>query len=509
MMPAVRGATEAVINRYEPWLFAAACATTAAVCLVFRYLPMVDLPQHYAMVSVFDHFRDPAYGFAERFTFDLAHRPYASVYLVAAGLAKVVPLAVAMRIVVAICTLLPVVGARVLLGATGRPRHLALFAVPFAFGSLWFWGFLNFIAGTGLLLVALALVVRIAREPMRRTQVGLALLSLLILVTHVHGMFMLIALAPVLAWGFRREHADDTWWRPVARAVAPIIPATIGVLAFVIVTWRQATGTWERLDMSLVARVRAFPDFLAAGLPAPWPLIACAVLVAVIALSLVLRDRAAAAPQRERIALALAFAGQLLLYFVLPVNTPTATYVSARHALLIVLFGLPLLPAIRHAWSRIALGALFAAAALTLALVEIARFDDEARSFDPILAVMKPNKRVAPLIFDKGSPYVSNKTFPYLHFAAYYQARSGGDLARTFAVIWNVPVRYRTDYIRHEVPEKVEWDPRLFSPSRDMPYFDYLLLRGQDFTPRADSGLVVVARSGPWTLIENPAALPP
>ncbi|HSN29665.1 MAG TPA: hypothetical protein VLT45_25435, partial [Kofleriaceae bacterium] len=271
-----------VIERYEPWLFGAALAASAAVCLVFRYLPMVDLPQHYAMVSVFAHFRDPAYGFAERFTFDLAHRPYASVYLVAAGLAKVLPLAAAMRIVVAMCTLLPVVGVRALLAATGRPRHLALLAVPFAFGSLWFWGFLNFIAGTGLLLVALALVVRIAREPSRTRSIGLALLSLLILVTHVHGMFMLIALAPVLAWGFRGEEALV---RPVLRAVAPIIPAAAGTLAFVLVTWSQATGTWERLDMSLPARMRAFPDFLAAGLPAPWPLIACGVLVVAVGVS--------------------------------------------------------------------------------------------------------------------------------------------------------------------------------------------------------------------------------
>ena len=75
MMASVRG----LIERYEPWLFAAAVAATAAVCLVFRYLPMVDLPQHYAMVSVFTHYGDAAYGFAGRFAFDLAHRPYASV----------------------------------------------------------------------------------------------------------------------------------------------------------------------------------------------------------------------------------------------------------------------------------------------------------------------------------------------------------------------------------------------------------------------------------------------
>ncbi len=494
-------------ERYEPWLFAAALTVTATVCMVFRYLPMIDLPQHYAMVSVFTHYQDPTYGFADRFVFDLAHRPYASVYLVAAGLAKVVPLGVAMRIVVAACTVLPIVGLRALLAATHRPRHLALLAVPFAFGSLWYWGFLNFLAGTGLLLVALSLVVRLAREHTRRTAVGLALLSMLILVTHVHGMFMLIALAPVLAWGFRREAPA---WRAVVRSVLPIVPAAVGTLAFVIVTWSQATGSWARLDLSLLERIRAFPDFLAAGLPPPWPAVACAVLALAVALSLVLRDRdTGTSPRRARIALAIAFGGQLILYFVLPLNTPTATYVSARHALLIVLFGLPLLPPIRHGAYRIVLASGFAAVGLTLAFVDVGRFDSEARSFDPILEAMKPNRRVAPLIFDKGSPYVHPRVFPYLHFAAYYQAARGGDLARTFAVVWNVPVRYREDYVRHQVPEDAEWDPRLFSPTRDLPYFDYLIIRGPEFTPRTDSGLVVVARSGPWTLLENPKALPP
>jgi hypothetical protein len=492
-------------ERVEPWLFAAAVAVTAAFCLVFRYLPMVDLPQHYAMVSVFAHYQDPAYGFADRFTFDLAHRPYASVYLVGAALAKVLPLSVAMRIVVATCTILPILGVRALLVATGRPRHLALLAVPFAFGSLWHWGFLNFLAGTGLLLVALALVVRLAREPSRRRAVTLALLPLVILVTHVHGMFMLVALAPVLAWGFR---GDERPVRALARATLPIVPAAIGTLAFVIVTWRQASGFGSRLDLSWLARVEAFPDFLAAGLPRPWPVVSCAVLGTAIALSLVLRDRDASrtTPRREVVALAAALGGQVVLYFVLPVNTPTAAFVSARHALLIVLFGLLLLPAVRFSAYRIALAGMFAGAGLCLAAVHVARFDREARSFDPIVAAMKPNRRVAPLIFDKASPHVHPRTFPYVHFAAYYMAAKGGDLARTFAVVWNVPVRYRADYVRHEVPDAAEWDPRLFSPTRDLPHFDYLVVRGPDFTPRSDTGLVVVARSGPWTLIANPAA---
>jgi hypothetical protein len=177
-----------------------------------------------------------------------------------------------------------------------------------------------------------------------------------------------------------------------------------------------------------------------------------------------------------------------------------------------VLFLLPLLPSAsgaRRTSMQLAAYA-FAIAGLIPAALQLTRFDREARDFDPILAAMKPNRRVAPLIFDKGSPALHPSTYPYLHFAGYYQAARGGDLTHSFAVVWNVPVRYRNDYARYQLREEVEWQPRLFSVDNDLPHYDYLLIRAR--RPVAlppDRGLVVAAVSGPWTLIENPNALPP
>jgi hypothetical protein len=114
---------------------------------------------------------------------------------------------------------------------------------------------------------------------------------------------------------------------------------------------------------------------------------------------------------------------------------------------------------------------------------------------------------VAPLIFDPHSPLVHPRTFPYLHFAAYYQAHKGGDLGHSFARAWNVPVRYRSGYPRHVLDGRVEFNPRLFSFERDLPHYDYLLVRRRSevvFPPAL--GLEVVAREGPWTLIGNPRA---
>lgn len=493
--------------RFEGWLFYVAVAAVAGCCLAFRYLPMVDLPQHYAMVSIFTHYHDPAYGFDQRYTFDLLGRPYATVYFLGAGLAKLMPLGAAMRIVVAVCTVAPVLGARALLAATGRPRVWALLAVPFSFGSVWFWGFLNFLAGTGVFLAGLALVVTRARTGSRRAAIALGILAIAELFTHVHGLFMLLALAPLFAWGWKRE--GDSW-RAMLRTLLPLAPAAIAAAVFVLSTWRQAVGAWPQIDPGAGERIARFPDFLAAGLPAPWPWASLAAVAAIAAVALYARDPAQTAARRQQIALGGALASQILLYFVLPLNTSTATYVSARHALLIMLLFVPVLPHVRRPRVALAAASAFALAGLLDAGVHLARFDREAHEFDPILAAMKPNRRVASLIFDNGSTHVHPATFPYLHFAGYYQAARGGDLARSFAVVWNVPVRYRDDYPRYPISDDVEWQPRLFSPATDLPHYDYVLVRGRNFRPPPpESGLIVVAHSGAWTVVENPGALQP
>src|SRR5215469_3409016 len=189
----------------------AALAGCAALCLAFRYLPMVDVPQHYAMVSIMLHHGDPAWGFAQRYTFDFLGRPYATVYWLGAALGTVLPLGAAMRIVVAACTVAPLAGAQLLLVATRRSRVWLLPAIPFAFGSLWHWGFLNFLLGTGMFLGCLALVVRLAERPSRRGSVALALLALLLLFTHFHGLAMLLVSSPAVVWAYADDRGRAPW----------------------------------------------------------------------------------------------------------------------------------------------------------------------------------------------------------------------------------------------------------------------------------------------------------
>jgi hypothetical protein len=487
----------AVRSAWPDLLVAGSAVGLALMCLLFRYLPMVDLPQHHAMVSILVHHRDPAFGFETRYTFDFLGRPYATVYWLGAALAKLLSLGAAMRVVVALCTVAPLGGAYLILRALGRPREWALLAVPFALGSLWHWGFLNFLLGTGLFMACLALVIGLARQSSPARMLALAALAMLLLFTHFHGLVMLFLLAPLFAWGGGARRA--------ARALVPLAPAGLAATAFVLFTWAHAEGHWVRLYPGPWERIVRFIELLAVGIPAPWPLLSMLAFVGIVA--------AAFALGRPQVSLAalIAWLLQVALYFALPLNTATATYVSARHALLIVLFLLPLLPVLEggRRQALAAAAAALAATALVVGLIHVARFGREARSFDPVLAAMQPNRRVLPMIYDRNGRFVDPAMSPYLHFAAYYQAARGGDLAHSFADVWNVPIRYRSEYRRYRFPEELEWAPNLITPEQ-IRHFDYVLVRAIDppyFAPGLE--LRQRIRSGPWRLLENPTPSAP
>jgi hypothetical protein len=503
------GAAETLVDDV---LVAVAVVVAGGLCLAFRYLPMVDLPQHYAMVSIIANLRDPSLGFAERFTIDLLGRPYATVYLLGAGLARLVPFGAAMRLTVALCTVAPLGGLYALLRAAERPRIYALLAVPFAFGAVWHWGFLNFLLGIGLLLLALAQVVRTARRPSIRHLVLTGLLAVVVLFTHIHVLAVLLGLAPLFAWAFAD---DERAVQQAARTVVPLAPAAVGGVLFVALTWGRTQGTWEAASPGLVERLHELAPFLAGGVREPWPWVSLVALLGGSALAFLWRDRAVPLEPRWRrrvVVVGVALLLQVALYFVLPLNLTTVAFVSARHALLAVLFLLVLLPTVRDRWRPVVrvVAAAVAAGALVGVGVHLARFDREARDFDAILAPMPKNRRVAALIFESHGDVVHPSTFPYVHFAAYYQATRGGDILSSFASIWSMPVHYRPGRWRYPVDERTVWAPERFSFRRDLPHFDYLMLRGGTADdPAPDFGLIRVESRGAWRLYRNPRAVTP
>jgi len=323
--------------------------------------------------------------------------------------------------------------------------------------------------------------------------------------THFNGLVMLLVFAPLFAWAYRSESDARALARSIARVVAPLAPVAIGAAAFVLLTWRQAEGKWAQMNPDAVERVARFTEFLAGGPAAPWPAVWSAAFAATCALAFVIGGARPA--RRAQIAFGAALAAQVAMYFALPLNTNTATFVSARHALLIVIFALPLLPAVAARAATVARATCggVAVVAIVASAREIACFDREARDFDGVLAGMEPRRRVLPLVFAKGSACTNVAAFPYFHFAGYYMAARGGELARTFATVWNVPIRFRSDYARYPIREELEWAPQLVS-ANDVRHYDYVIVRSAR-PVRLPAEVRELARRGAWTLLEVAAPL--
>jgi hypothetical protein len=261
------------------------------------------------------------------------------------------------------------------------------------------------------------------------------------------------------------------------------------------------------MNPSAADRVRRFAEFLDAGSPDPWPQVWTAAFAAIVGVAVALGGEPPR-PRRALVALGLAFIAQVVLYFALPLGSATVAYISPRHALLAVLLVPPLLPALAGRAAvvlRVGCAGL-AAASLAVTATHLACFDREAHDFDAIEAAMAPGKRVSSLLFARTGACTNAMSFPYQHFAAYYQADHGGDLDRSLAARWNIPVRYRDDYRRYPFRESIEWAPQLFSPS-DARHFDYVVVRGGRPLPPL-MGLRAVMTSGTWTLYENRDPLP-
>jgi len=236
-----------------------------------------------------------------------------------------------------------------------------------------------------------------------------------------------------------------------------------------------------------------------------------AILVAVLATLALLWYRAIptrrGAPStrspHERI-LWLYIAVNAVLYLVLPQHTLTAKFVHFRHAVLAVAM-LPLVVP-RNALdahpllSRSALTAL-AAATIANAWIHLAAFDREASSFEGVIAALPERSRVVPLTWERNGRVV--ETIPYVHFAAYAQARKGGLLATTFpGFFWNLPLRLRDDAGIPPTPISLEMHPQLFDHQSFGHFYDYVLVRGGPHAPppRDDAGVpyALVYEAPPW-----------
>jgi hypothetical protein len=469
--------------------------------LVFRYLPMTDLPQHMAVAAILLSPDDPSLGFSDYYEVELGKTLYLLPYLLTVGLSKILGLELAMRTVVFGSMIATPMGIWALLRAMGKPGWMAVLALPFVFNRAFFWGFLNFNLGIGLALLCLAIVIHPRRS--RRRDVVLCGLGLAVSTTHIYGMAFLLGYGFIaLVLGQRRE---------LIRRFVPLAPAVLSLLVWALLAQRaMAFGEWVFLPLSL--KLQLFVDDVFGGYPDSSELW---ILAAWLLALMVLMGRrlplgatgwnALSTPERV---FALYACLNLVLYFVLPHHTPTAKFIFFRHASLGLCLWPLLIPALPDPAS-LRIGRWLAGGVAAMVLLvhwsHLSAFDEEARDFDVIVEELPDAPRILPLNLD-GNGSLS-KSDPYAHFVAIAQVRRGGIIATTFPqLFWNIPLRLRDDLSREPTPPGFEFFPQeLYRPAWAH-WYTHVVARlppEVEISPSPYFPFHLVAESGAWRLYER------
>lgn len=450
-------------------------------------VPLQDMPQHLAAVRIFIDHGDPTLGFSQYFDIELFRTQYLAYYLVVAAFAKVLGVMLANKVVLTAAIASTPYAMRFLLAAQHRDERSSLFVLPLTWNAHLLLGFFNFIAAIPLCLVGLGLAIKLRDRYDRERSVFLGVVTLLCFYTHVVPFAFLGLGATLLAFG--------EGVMPTIRRLVPLVPAGAATLvwavtspagqATVVASGAGAVSGQPPHYVGVAELMTQAPGWLTDILHGPKDeqLLAAWGVVVLLTLGLgtALSSDYSGDPviRRARAIIGVLAPLALVGYFVLPDSYDFIWPINARFPLLALVFLCAVLP-----FPDDRTGHLVAAAITTITLMsvtEVARaFEsyctEEIGDLDAAIAHIPPGKRVAGLIFDRGSHEV--KFSPFIHSAAYYQLERGGAVMFTFADFAQSPVRFREDNRPPRVRPRWEWTPEQVDPSTDLDWYDFALTRG-------------------------------
>ena len=479
------------------WTFAALALVALLPLWTVDFLPLTDLPQHEAQVSVLRHWQDPACGYPGIYEIRW-FSPYWLTYALAWALAALVPVPVAFKVLLSVAVVaIAWIAARSLRELGGDPWW-ALACLPLAYGSPTSWGFVSFVVAVPCVLALLAPGLRYARAPSLGGGLALGFGCAALFFVHILALlFAGLLLAATVA-------AAAPSWRALPRRLLPLLVALPLPLAWGWQTARAAgapggkvlwLGGWQRLT-ELPVLLTAIPGAALAALA-----------VAALGAALV-ANRPRAARERLRWAPFLTCAAIVLLA---PNYLFGTAYLAPRFAIFLLptlLLALDRVPGTAgSSWRRAAL------VAVTLALlagVEL-RFLGMAREGDglaQVLAAAPAGQRLLYLAYDRQSRF--SPEAPFLHSGMRYAVDRCGVAERSFARNFQQPVGYRPGSapalptILEYMPYRFRWD------EHGGDRYDLFLVRAAGGPPggRIDGGegrLELLAQQGRWWLYRNVA----
>lgn len=461
-------------------------AAVAPLWLV-DYLPLVDLPQHAAQVATWHRWAEPppVGGLDVRALLEINLRtPYLLSRLLAYGLAFLVPVLDAYRVLLSFTVVGIPLAVLLLLRRTGGSPWWALATLPLGYGYAFYWGFIAYGLAVPLGLVYLAFVLDCARAPSRRRMLGLWLATQLLFFAHVFvfGWAGLMAAAVLGLHVFARPvdaSGSGAVWAARARGLATAWGPLLAALPLPLV-WIAATrsaeaqvsgrllGAWdiERLAQAfrfLVAGEHADPTATLLGL-------------ALFGVPLVLGAR----PSR-RLARWAPCALSLLVYLAAPMEAFGTAFIYPRFAVFLLPTWLMALEPRRPPDRRVGLLVALVAVALFDVGMRLQRFDDEVGAFDRAVATMEPGRRVLYCALDPTSQHVGSAA--YLHFGVWYQVEKGGLVEFSFAHFFPNLLRYQAG-AEPPLPKDFDWGCWRFDyAAHGGAHYDYFLVRSLRHDP--------------------------
>jgi hypothetical protein len=490
------------------WLLAASALATAAPLWSSAHVPFTDLPQHVAAIATLRHWFDPAWRSREYFTLALGQTQYLLYYLVGALLA--VPFGTAERANLVLLSLTAIAfpySLRSLLRSLRQDERLALFACPLFWSQALLIGFFNYLAAMPLVLWGLALAVRQAEAPTRRSLAWLALDAVALFYLHLSAFVFFAPAAALASLALPRRAPVREWPRRLLWA-SPVVLLSLLWLWSSPVVHPQAVGWNQPMRIAFEEPAVALHDVTDAlldiwrGAEDEIALLALIAAAALLAWPQRREPDAEGEPRRRGLVAAwVAFA--VALYFLFPVSIGWLWQLNERYALVFALL-LPALLRPARGWRGAAPLLLVAATTFFSAGVAVSNFrgfEREVGAFDEVLAVAQPGRRLIGMIFDQNSRHAKFSAF--LHYPSYYRARMGGVASFSFAELPQSPLRYRPETAPPQHPAGWEWHANAYRNDVDGRYYDYVLVHGM-YDPFAahppGPTFKLLARRGRWAL---------
>lgn len=482
----------------ERILFFTFCILAASPLLFSHYPPMIDVPQHAAVIATLNNLSLPDFSYRDLYYVDWG-RPYLGGYLILWGVSQFLPILVSIKLLIALAVITTPLAASLIRAHFGGDPRWDWLLLPIGYGFAFQWGFFNFIIGAPFVLLFLLFAFKYAEAPRLKSGLWLALFSFALLPIH------LLVAAFGCGLAFLYVIVGPLQWKQKLLVALPFISPWLVIIAYLLV-WVSAgeqvysDGPW---GLSIYRPI----EILATSVGLIPGRINAAIALLILTVPFLLGARITNDRPRQMVFLA------YLLWMMVGPNFILGNFFTYNRfslyavPMLFVIMTKPASAARSVKYETLLRGLLVVVPVMLIVLLcfRFVSFDKEFQDYRDIETEMQPQKRVLGLIYDNQSKIF--KLPMYLHFASWYQAEHSGAVDFSFAQFSGLLLRYKPD-AAVAVPPQFAWRPGTFDWKTHKGWlYDYFLVRSEDgidskIIETAECTVKYVTHSGSWWLYE-------